>query len=201
MSTNTQSQPQQPVPSLDVTFREYLHLHWKAYAFQGLLMVVMGALALAAPWAATIASTLFVGWLLIIGGILGCVAAIKAYRHKGFWSNFALALLAIALGVVIVYDPFAGAVTLTWALSVYFGLSACAHFWLAGSVRNSSRAGFWALVVTGLLNVALAAVLVLGLPGTATWALGMYIGISFIFTGTSLLCAALDARKAPPAGQ
>ena len=66
-------------------------------------------------------------------------------------------------------------------------------------MRSGSRGGWWALVLTGILNLVLAALLVLGLPGTAVWAVGVYLGISFIFSGVGLLFAALDARRGAPA--
>ena len=61
-----------------------LHEHWKSYALQGALMTVIGTLALFAPWAATLATTLFFGWLLIMGGVLGLVAVAPQDRSTTF---------------------------------------------------------------------------------------------------------------------
>lgn len=157
-------------------------------------MLIVGILALVAPFAATLASTLFFGWLLIIGGIFGIVGAFQARKHSGFWSSLALAILVTILGFVIVYDPFAGAITLTWMLATYFIVSAFLEFALARAFEGST-AGKWGLILTGVLNLGLAILLILGLPGTAIWAVGVYLGISFIFSGTGLLFGALDARK------
>ncbi len=183
--------------AIERRFRSELHDHWKAYALQGGLMLAVGILALLAPFAATLASTLFFGWLLIIGGVMGIVAAFQARAHSGFWSNLALAVLAAVLGAVIVYNPVAGAVTLTWMLATYFLVTAFLEFALARAIRSGSRSGWWALVLTGILNIVLAVLLILGLPGTAVWAVGVFLGISFIFSGSSLLFAALDARRNP----
>ncbi|KAA0968489.1 HdeD family acid-resistance protein [Aureimonas fodinaquatilis] len=179
---------------LQQDFRRQMHDHWKAYAFQGALMLIVGILALVAPFAATLASTLFFGWLLIIGGIFGIVGAFQARKHAGFWSSLALAVLVTILGFVIVYDPFAGAITLTWMLATYFIISAFLEFALARAFTGS-KAGKWGLILTGILNLGLAILLILGLPGTAIWAVGVYLGISFIFSGTGLLFGALEARK------
>mgnify|MGYP007077327656 CR=1 FL=1 len=43
--------------TVESRFRTELHDHWKAYAFQGVLLLVVGFLALMAPLAATLAST------------------------------------------------------------------------------------------------------------------------------------------------
>ncbi|MBB4005239.1 HdeD family acid-resistance protein [Aurantimonas endophytica] len=174
----------------------YLHDHWKFYAFQGALMILVGLLALLAPWAATLASTLFFGWLLVFGGIVGTVSAFRARGAPGFWSNLILAVLAILLGLVIIYDPFAGSVTLTWMLALYFLMSGIINIVIAQAVR-ASTGRFWLLLVSGVINIALAIFLVLGLPGTAVWAIGLFLAVSFISSGAALLFAALGSRNGP----
>ncbi|MCE7030220.1 HdeD family acid-resistance protein [Jiella avicenniae] len=180
--------------------QRYLHDHWKYYAFQGALMIVVGLLALLVPFAATLATTLFFGWLLILGGIVGCVAAFRAKEAPGFWSSLLLAVLSAVLGAVIIYDPLAGTVTLTWLLAVFFFLSGLFNFSIARAVRLSTTR-FWLVVVSGIIDVALAVFLILGLPGTAIWAIGVFLGISFITSGFGLLFSALDARNNPPASR
>jgi uncharacterized membrane protein HdeD (DUF308 family) len=54
------------------------------------------------------------------------------------------------------------------------------------------------VVVSGVIDIALALMLILGLPMTAIWAIGLFVGISFLTSGFSLLFAALDARNNPP---
>ncbi|KQT88584.1 hypothetical protein ASG48_03095 [Aurantimonas sp. Leaf443] len=178
--------------------RRHLHDHWKSYAIQGAVMIVAGVLALAVPLAATLASTIFFGWLMLLGGVVGLVSAFRARNAPGFWSNVALAALAVILGLVIVADPFAGAITLTWALAAYFLLIGFVTFSIANAVRVS-KGRFALLVLSGILNIALALLVVLGLPGTAVWAIGVFLGISLLSSGLSLLLSALQARGDPPA--
>lgn len=178
--------------------QRHLHDHWKSYSFQGGLMIVIGILALLAPFAATLATTLFFGWLMIFAGLVGTVAAFRAKGAPGFWSSVLLAVLAIVLGVVIVYDPIAGSVTLTWVLAFYFLMSGFFNFSIARAVRTSTGR-FWLLVLSGIIDIGLAVFLILGLPGTAVWAVGLFLGVSFITSGFALLFSALDARNNPPA--
>lgn len=180
--------------------QRYLHDHWKYYSFQGALMIVVGILALLVPFAATLATTLFFGWLLILGGVIGCVAAFRSKQAPGFWSTLLLAVLSVVLGGVIIYDPLAGTVTLTWLLAVFFFLSGLFNFSIARAVRLSTTR-FWLVVVSGIIDVVLAVFLILGLPGTAIWAIGVFLGISFITSGFGLLFSALDARNNPPASR
>jgi len=190
----------QPDPSRDpgrpVALQGLLHDHWKGYALQGALTALAGFVALLAPFLATLASTLLFGWLLVFLGIAGAAGAWRLRGSRGFGSTLLAALLALALGIVILLDPFAGAVTLTTALAVYLLLVGLATGWLASAFR-ASTGRFWLLALSALVNVGLALFLVLGLPGTAVWAVGTFLGISLLVSGTSLLFAALGARQAP----
>lgn len=178
--------------------RRELHDHWKSYSFQGALMIVVGVLAILAPFAATLASTLFFGWLLVFGGIVGAIAAFRAKGAPGFWSSLLLGVLAVILGAAILYDPLAGTITLTWMLATFFLLSGVFNFSIARAVK-ASTGRFWLFVLSGILDIVLAVFLILGLPGTAIWAVGLFIGVSFISSGLALLFSALDARNKSPA--
>ena len=175
-----------------------LHEHWKSYALQGALMAAIGTLAIFVPWAATLATTLFFGWLLIMGGVLGLIATIRSWRSEGSWSHILLPLLALVLGVVIIADPFAGSITLTWVLALFFLLSGLGNLAISRILRVSTGR-FWLIAISGVVDIALAVFLVFGLPTTAIWSVGPVIGISLATSGVALLAAALDARHHHPA--
>ncbi len=192
----TPTDPAPPTASMvEQKIRRHLGDHWKSYAFQGGLMALAGVLALLAPLVATLASAIFFGWLLLVLGVVGIVSSLRMRGSSGFWSGLLVSVLALVLGVMILFDPFAGAVTLTTLLSIYFLLSGLSMLSLANAFRPST-ARFWLPALAGVLNIALAVLLVLGLPGTALWASGVFLGISLLSSGLGLLFAALDARGA-----
>ena len=176
--------------------QRHLHDHWKSYAVQGAIAIVVGILAILAPFAATLATTLFIGWLLVIGGILGIVSAVRAYSAPGFWANLALAVISALLGLSFILFPLNGAVTLTWLLAIFLVLSGLMNFAIARAFRTSTGR-FWLVVLSGAIDVILALVLVVSLPISAIWAIGFLVGISLLTSGFSLLFAALDARSNP----
>jgi uncharacterized membrane protein HdeD (DUF308 family) len=75
---------------------------------------VLGILAIVIPPLATIAFTLFLGWLFLISGIVGLVTTFWA-RPPGFWWSLFSAVLAVAAGLVLLAWPVSGAVSLTFA--------------------------------------------------------------------------------------
>lgn len=57
------------------------HSHW--YLAQSVLMILAGALALIYPAVSSVAVVLFLGWLMIISGILQGITLIDAHKVKG----------------------------------------------------------------------------------------------------------------------
>jgi uncharacterized membrane protein HdeD (DUF308 family) len=106
-------------------------------------------------------------------------------------------VLCAVLGIMFLVNPLSGAVTLTWIMATFFILSGVFNFAIARSF-TASTGRFWLVVVSGIIDIALALMLIIGLPMTAIWAIGLFVGISFLTSGFSLLFAALDARNRPP---
>lgn len=183
-----------PTGEFERDVQRHLHKHWKGYSVQAALMITAGLLALVVPFAATLASTLFFGWLLVAFGLVGLVATARAgAEFGGRGTGLAIGLVTLVLGILIIANPFTGAVALTTLLAVYFMLLGLATFAMANAFRVSGGQ-FWLLALAGIVNIGLALFLVVGLPGTAIWAIGLFLGISLISSGASLLVAALRAR-------
>jgi uncharacterized membrane protein HdeD (DUF308 family) len=185
-----------PSTSPETRLQRHLRDHWKGYAIQGAIAIIVGILSILAPFAATLATTLFIGWLLVIGGILGIISAIRARAAPGFWANLALAAISTLLGLSFVIFPLHGAITLTWLLALFLVLSGLMNFAIARAFRTSTGR-FWLVVLSGVIDIVLAVILVFSLPLSAIWAIGLLVGISFLTSGFSLLFAALDARQKP----
>src|SRR5215467_3837222 len=97
-----------------------IHEHWVLFLIEGIILVVLGVLAIIIPPLATIAVTIFLGWLLLISGIVGLVTTFWARHAPGFWWSLLSAVLAIAAGIVLLGWPVRGAISLTLLLIVFF---------------------------------------------------------------------------------
>jgi uncharacterized membrane protein HdeD (DUF308 family) len=59
--------------------------------------------------------------------------------------------------------------------------------------------GQWGWMLTsGIVDLALSAMILAGLPSSAVWAIGLLVGINMMFGGTALIAMALHARNAVP---
>ena len=47
-----------------------LHLHWRAFLVEGIVLLVLGIFAILIPVVATIAVEVFIGWVLLLSGVV-----------------------------------------------------------------------------------------------------------------------------------
>ena len=170
--------------------------HWQLFLMEGIALIVLGLLALSQPAFASLAATIFFGWLLLISGLIGLIATFRARRAPGFIWSLASALLALVAGVLLLDAPLQGTLSLTGIVIAFLLIEGIVSIIYALEHR-SSQSGRWGwMLASGALDLVLGGILLSGLPGTALWALGMLIGINLLFGGASLVAMALHARPA-----
>ena len=175
--------------------RRSLKEHWQMFVIQGIVLVILGALAIAVPAIASVAVAALMGWLLFFAGAFRAMSLYRAPHAPGFWSSFVLSILTAILGLVIALFPLQGAITLTMVLTAYFILHGISSFALAFAIKEHTGRWVW-LLLGGIIDFALGALVIAGLPNTGVFILGLYVGINLLFTGFALIFAALDAREA-----
>jgi uncharacterized membrane protein HdeD (DUF308 family) len=177
-----------------------IHAHWKLFLAEGIVMVVLGLLAIALPNIASLAVTILIGWLFFVGGIFRAISVWQHRQMPGFGWSLAAAVLAILLGLILALQPIAGVLTLTIALIVFFILEGVAAILLAVDHRKHLPSWGWVLL-SGIVDLFLAWLIWQGWPSSAAWAIGLLVGVNMCFVGLSLIMTALAARlMAPGAG-
>jgi uncharacterized membrane protein HdeD (DUF308 family) len=170
-----------------------IHAHWKLFLAQGIVMMVLGLLAVAMPNIATLAVEIFVGWLFFIAGIFRAVSVWHSRRMPGFGWSMLSALLAVLLGLILIARPLAGVLTLTMVLLAFFVLEGITAIVVAVQHRDHLTSWGWVLF-SGIIDLLLAYLIWQGWPSSASWAIGLLVGINMVFFGLSLLMTALAAR-------
>ena len=159
----------------------------------GAFMVIGGLLALANPFAASIAVTTLVGIFFLVAGIgqLWIAWSTPEDDHR-LWHG-ALGLLTLVIGVMLLANPVAGTLSLTLIVGLLFVMSGGARLGIAFRMRDSRY--FWLLLVSGALS-ALIGLLILGNIATAaTTILGLLLGIQLLFEGAALIALGLISRQ------
>jgi uncharacterized membrane protein HdeD (DUF308 family) len=169
--------------------------HWKAFLFEGILLVILGIAAMIVPPLASLAITIFLGWMFLISGIGGLFVTWWARNMPGFWWSLISAALAVLAGGILLARPVQGVLTLTIVVGAYFLAEGVTSIMYALEHRKElSRRWSW-LLVAGLMDILIAFFIIAGLPGSAQWALGLLIGINMLFGGATLIGMALAARN------
>jgi len=168
--------------------------HWKAFLIEGILLVILGLAAMIVPPLASLAVTIFLGWMFLISGIGGLVVTYWARHMPGFWWSLISAALAVLAGGILLARPVQGVLTLTIVVSAYFLAEGVTTIMYALEHRRE-LSGRWSwLLIAGLLDIAVAFLIISGLPGSAEWAIGLLVGINLLFGGATLIGMALAAR-------
>lgn len=172
-----------------------LHAHWKLYLFEGIVLIILGAAAIIIPQIATLTVELFIGWLLLFSGIAGLFTTFSVRPMPGFWWSLISALIAIAAGLVLLFWPISGMVSLTLVLIAFFIIEGISSIMFATEHRNELPGSWWVMLLSGIVDLVLAGLIFFALPSSAAWAIGLLVGINLVFGGCALCAMALQARN------
>ncbi|WP_299564603.1 HdeD family acid-resistance protein [uncultured Sulfitobacter sp.] len=166
------------------------------FILSGIILLIGGIWALFAPFAASLAATIYVGIAFIAAGILHIVQGLRDAEDR-FW-NIGFGILGVLLGVSFLFNPFGGMLSLTSLFGVLFMGSGLMQLYLAWKRRMADRTLF--LVLSGVVSVALALMIAFNLFTASVTLPGIVLGIELITTGFALLTLrprAPNARNLP----
>jgi uncharacterized membrane protein HdeD (DUF308 family) len=190
---------QVPVTLLREQLAGAVRRHWVLFLCEGIALVILGLLAVLAPMIASVAATVFFGWILLLSGVVGLISTLRARQAPGFAWSLLSALVGIVAGVLLLAWPLLGTLSLTAVLIAFLLLEGGVSIMYALE-HKSALSGRWGwMLASGVVDVFLGLLLFIGLPGTALWALGLLVGINLLFGGWALILMALHARPATAA--
>lgn len=159
----------------------------------GVALLVLGVAALAFPFFSTLVITIFVGWLLIISGIMTLFAAFSLRGAGPFFGALLYSLLSIAAGVFIVARPIGGELAVTLTLGALFIIQGAYELYFAYELRPLRGWGWMA--ASGVASIVLSLIILMGLPLTSLVSLGIILGVNFASSGFALIMVGNAARS------
>jgi uncharacterized membrane protein HdeD (DUF308 family) len=173
-----------------------IHEHWVLFLVEGIVLALLGVAAIVLPVIATLAFTLLIGWLFLLSGAIGLFTTFWMRNAPGFWWSLLSGVIGIAAGIVLIRWPISGTVSLTLVLIAFFVVEGIVTLMYAFEHR-AQLSGRWGwMLASGIVDLMLAGIIFAGMPETATWALGLLVGINLLFGGTAMTGMALAARSA-----
>ncbi len=158
----------------------------------GVAFMVLGVLGILLPFIASLFTTLVIGWLMVIGGVLQGMHAVQNRRWAGWgWALLGAAILVIA-GLLVVAFPVTGTLTLTLILAAFFAAQGVLK--IIRAVQHKKMPAWGWFLFDGILSLGLGILILAGWPSTAVWALGLLVGVDLLFGGSTMLFIGLGAR-------
>jgi uncharacterized membrane protein HdeD (DUF308 family) len=168
----------------------------KRLMIAGVLMIVLGAVAIIVPAIASVATAIFIGWILVIASAFDLANAM-AVEHGGRKAlRIILAAMTFAAGFYLLVAPLDGVFTLTVVLVIWFMATGTARVIVGIAERGAP--GWGMTVVSGAISIVLAVLIAEKLPSSADWAIGLIVGVDLLFSGTLLTSLAYRLRSLAP---
>ena len=170
-----------------------LGAHWGWFIALGIVLLILGAIGFVHVFAATLVSVIFIGTLMLIGGVGELIHAWRVKQLAGFLFWSASGLLYAAAGIVALVNPVVGASILTLLLGATLIAVGALRLWLW--FNNRGQRGWPWLALSGLITLA-AGILIAALwPGNSMWLLGLLLSIDLLFQGWSALLLGLALKQ------
>jgi uncharacterized membrane protein HdeD (DUF308 family) len=157
-------------------------------------LMVIGILAVISPVFASAFFTAVMGWLALISGVVMIVQSFVSKPVRGFWLNLIIGILYAISGVYILLNLAAAVAVLTLTFGILFVAEGIFSI-VMGITKRAGLRMAWLVVVNGVVTLLLGILVLNRWPVSALWMIGLYVGISLLFTGVALLVSALDVRR------
>lgn len=147
------------------------------------MLVIAGVVILGDTVLATLLSVRFLGWAALIVGLAEIVGAIVRIRAGHFWSTALGGALLAVLGVLILRNTAAAALTLTLAAAALFLASGIVR--IAVSIQRPEQR--WGLLIGGVVSTILGLIVLFNIVAATFTLLGVLLGVQALVEGITLV--------------
>ncbi len=172
-----------------------LRRNWGWFLVLGIVLLILGFLAMSATLFAGEFVTVFIGFMLLFSGGAEIASAVVSGRWRGFFAHLVVGILYLIAGIFMVMQPGAGLTALTLLVGVAFTVGGLFRIIVALS-RHFHNWG-WVLA-NGILMLVLGILIWGGWPYNAVWVVGLLVGIELVFNGITWIALGLAVRDALP---
>ena len=161
---------------------------------EGILLSALGLGMLMLPKITTISFGLMLCLTFVVYGGYKVINAILTRNYsRHFILNILAGLLLFLVGVFLFMAPMFNLILITSAIGVYFILESISS--TAFAVQNKNTLYFWWLeILVGVMQFLLGLIVILGLPSTALWVVGILAGVNFLIAGIVLISMYLSTK-------
>jgi uncharacterized membrane protein HdeD (DUF308 family) len=158
----------------------------------GILMVISGIFGIMTPVATTVFSVVFLGWFLIIGGIMQFIGAIIHRKQQNVWLGMFIGILVLLLGILVTTHSVASVFSITLMLGIIFLIDGVVKTF-SSVFKRPARWGW--ILFSGLISILLGLMVLFNLIASSFLLLGTLISIYVLFGGIELIVAYSQSKK------
>jgi len=159
----------------------------------GVLLIVLGALAVGSPAIAAAAVNVVIAWLIVLAGVVHLSLAFYAHSAGSVLWKLLVGVAYIVFGVYLIAHPALGVVSLTLVLASLFLVEGIFDIALFFQMRSIGGSGW--ILGDGIVTLLLGLMIYLQWPSSSNWAVGTLVGVSLIVSGVTRLMLSLAVRK------
>lgn len=158
-------------------------------------LIILGTTAIVLPGIASAFFTMTIGWITLISGGVMIIQSFQSKPVRGFWLNLLVGISYAIAGCYILFNVRAALLVLTFTFGILFIAEGIYTIIMAFTNRSGHRMS-WLVALNGIITLILGIMVMNRFPVSAIWLIGLYVGISLLMSGISLLAAALTIRRA-----
>ncbi len=167
---------------------------WKAPLAVGILFALIGGTAILMPQLSSLAIDLVLAWILLVSGIIQLISVVATRTHGGVFIKLLRAGFFVVAGLLLLFRPYAGVLTLTLLLAIFLVVEGIAEVVTAVQIRKTSGWGW--MLASGIAATLLGALIWVQWPLSGVWALGLLVGIKLLLLGWAIVMMSLAVRAA-----
>jgi uncharacterized membrane protein HdeD (DUF308 family) len=174
----------------ETTFSRY----WAAFFIWGLLLVILGIIAIYIAELTTLISVIFLGVVILVGGIVIIFDSFAFWwgTWSGFFLHLIMGILYLAVGASLIANPILAAVSLTLLLGIFYIVIGVFRV----SYSLSLRVARWGWnFLSGFISILLGVLILAGWPALSLWLIGVFVGIDLVFGGLAYIMSGLYAHS------
>ena len=183
------------VDTMQQEIRDAVSVNSGLFLAQGIIMTLLGICAVIWPQISSLAVDVYIGWIFLFSGVVGLAMMFFAPSVGGFLWSLLTGALALFAGVLLLWHPTEGVVSLTLVLVAFFITEGLFQIAAAFGYRSAFPDSWGWMLVSGVIDLVLAGLIIAGWPGSANWALGLIVGINLISSGLAIIMVATATRR------
>lgn len=172
---------------------ETLKRSWPWFLVLGILSALGGIFAFVHPGIASLAVVYWVAWMFMIYGVAQLIHAMTMKAWSGFLEAALLGVIALLLGIAILLNPLAGAISLTALVAVLFLVYGIVKVLIAFRIRGAAN-WIW-MFLSGLISILIAVLVFTGFPWPGLALLGILLGVELLANGIALIFTGFALRS------